>query len=160
MFRSQWVQRLAAAAAALALAGTAVPNMASADANLKSASSPKALHITVNITDTGFDQPDITVATNQAEFFGTVTFINTGTMVHSATELSSSPTRGFQVNNDPGGYFGKGHMFTNHFDTGGLGPGEARDMAFTYDGDYVFSSYPDCVAGDRPASTAFNCRSE
>ena len=146
-----------------AMVALLLPQDAGAAADLSKARTAAGFHLTVNISDTGFDAPEYTVATGTpsptTSVLGFVTFVNNGTRVHSATEVAGSPLIGafvsccqWRITN------GKGSgPKTNHFDTGGLAPGQAITLGFKIDGDYWFSSTPDCgLAGTNTGST-FNC---
>jgi len=76
---------------------------------------------TVNISDTTFSPTNVTIFVG-----GTVTWIEKGTGVHSATTPTGGPTA---------------------FDTGGLGPNETKSINFATAGTFVYSSGPDCLSG-------------
>src|SRR5581483_7636554 len=106
----------------------------------------------------GFFPKEVNVAQGAGALAGIVTFINKGSMVHSATELQSSlgyrvtAAGGISVNGEWNGTGSQG----NTFDSGGIGPGQAVTVGFQgTDADYVYSSFPDCIAGDRPPTTTF-----
>lgn len=75
---------------------------------------PTPVSSAVSITDTAFNPPQVTVSVG-----GQVTFTNVGKRVHTATD-------------DNGGW-----------DTGGLGPGQLRAIAFTTPGTFPFHSETD-----------------
>jgi plastocyanin len=136
----------------------------------------------VTIDDSGFHPADVTVG-GGGGLGDTITFVNLGTQVHSATQLQSSPmwamgaVGGVNVN-------GRGVKAPKHkgeigggttaiFDTGGItpnpggtvqtsiamGPGNGVSyVSLGANGDYVYSSYPDCIAADRPPAGAFDCK--
>jgi plastocyanin len=128
----------------------------------------------VIIDDAGFHPKEITVG-NGGGLAANVTFVNLGTQTHSATQLPISPmwNSGLFVGigqNDRSAKNKSGTMTGgNVFDTGGITPmpgatvEEAiRNKAFVIatfgdNGDWVYSSYPDCIAGDRPQQTSFDC---
>lgn len=84
----------------------------------------------VNITDTGFDPPTVTITVG-----GTVSWTNTGTKVHTATsERAPVP-----------------------FDTGGLGNGQAFPINFTVPGTYSYTSATDCTNAGGGQGAGFNC---
>jgi plastocyanin len=89
-----------------------------------------AADATVNITDSGFDPPVITIPLN-----GTVTWTNSGKKVHTATVL-------------------RGPM---PFDTGGLGPGQSFPVNFTVPGTYTYTSATDCGNAGGSPSQGFDC---
>jgi plastocyanin len=124
--------------------------------------SPPPLNATVYITDQGFYPKVVNVGQGSGSNAGILTFINKGTVVHSATELLSSlgqkvtAAGGVSVNGEFNGVGSQG----NSFNTGGIGPGQSITVGFQgTDADYSYSSYPDCIAGDRPPTTAFDCKS-
>lgn len=85
---------------------------------------------TVKMTDQGFDPPTLSIQRG-----GTVTWVNNGSKVHSATSKTAAVP----------------------FDIGGVGPGQAVSLNFTMAGTYAYTSAIDCGnAGGNP-STTFNC---
>lgn len=124
----------------------------------------------VVIDDTGFHPSDITVGESPIDAH--VIFVNLGTNTHSATQIPSSPmwnsTAFVTMKKNDFKQGGKGNTV---FDTGGIGadPGVTPQQAiidgsfmigdFGTNGDYVFTSYPDCIAQDRvvPSPTKFDC---
>src|SRR5579883_47971 len=83
----------------------------------------------VALSDTGASPPSITVLVGQS-----VTWMNTGTKVHTATSLSGAPLA---------------------FDSGGLGPGQSARISFALPGTYSYTSEPDC---HNPSNApGFNC---
>ena len=90
---------------------------------------PAMTNANVTITDSGFSQHTIALTLN-----GTVTFVNTGSVVHNATSTSGAPLP---------------------FDTGGLAPGQSTSIQFSLPGTYNFNSATDCLNGNNNA--AFSC---
>src|SRR5579884_802326 len=76
---------------------------------------------TVTITDSGFTPTTLSVAPNT-----TITFINKGNQVHSATDTGKNPV----------------------FDTGGIGPGQTGTVFIQQPGTYSYASQPDCLNGN------------
>src|SRR5581483_2812396 len=149
----------------------------------------------VTIDDTGFHPKELTIGSGGG-LTPTVTFVNLGTQVHSATQLQSSPmwsmgALGVNVNGSgQKGTKGSGiskcktsakcvvdqavtaTTSNSNFDTGGITPNpggtvqSSIDMgvgngvayvSFGANGDWVYSSYPDCIAADRVTSGSFDC---
>lgn len=132
----------------------------------------------VIVDDQGFHPREVTVGQGGATN-AQITFVNLGTNVHTATELPSSPmwNSGITVTmaqNGRGSTENK-KKFTgraNWFDSGGITPDPGATVAqamanFSFvvagfggtNGDYLYSSYPDCIAADRPtpSPTGFDC---
>jgi len=160
---TKFLARLAAIGSVFAMVALLLPQDAGAAADLSKARTAAGFHLTVNISDTGFDNTEYTVATGSPSpttpVLGFVEFVNNGTKVHSATEVAGSPLLGafvsccqWRITN------GKGSGPTmNHFDTGGLAPGQAITLGFKIDGDYWFSSKPDCGLAGTNTGNTFNC---
>ncbi len=85
---------------------------------------------TVTITDQGMSPASVTVA-----LYGSVTWVNMGSNVHTATSPGTSTWAGF--------------------DTGGLGPGKLGNIGFSTPGTFSYSSAPDCLNGN--STPGFNC---
>ena len=83
--------------------------------------------VIVYITDTTFVGPHVAVALG-----GTVTWVNVGSAVHSATAIG--PVR--------------------PFDTGGLAHGQSATVALPVPGTYAYTSAPDCIGSH---SLTFEC---
>jgi plastocyanin len=140
----------------------------------------------VTMDDTGFHPREVTVG-GGGGLTATVTFVNLGTQVHTATQTPDSPMwsmgsvgginvngsgqKGVKVKGKGVSELGSGSIAI--FDTGGITPnpggtvqssiqmGAGNGVAyvsFGADGDYVYTSYPDCLAADRPGTTAFDCK--
>jgi plastocyanin len=112
------------AAATAAVVPTYTPSPTPVPANLPQ---PTA---TVYITDTGITPETVYIALN-----GSVTFINQGSTVHTATSPGTSTWQGF--------------------DSGGLAPGGIYNLGFATAGTYTFSSAPDCLNGNN--NPQFKC---
>ncbi|MHB8619138.1 MAG: hypothetical protein ACYDAG_06145, partial [Chloroflexota bacterium] len=84
----------------------------------------------VTITDSGFSPANLTVPLGS-----TVTWVNQGTDVHTATTVPGS-----------GG---------TAFDTGGLSPNQSASVTFPTAGAFIYSSATDCLNGNKNAG--FNC---
>lgn len=154
MIPKKLAQRLATAGAVFALAAIGLPQVASGAIDQKVANSkdPAVLKATVKISDAGFDPAELTLPQGGDLGYGQITFTNTGTKTHSATQLKGTPNYGQAVlQNTP-----DGSTISNTFDTGGIAPGESVTLGFSYDGDYSYSSYPDCIASDA-APSKFDC---
>lgn len=91
----------------------------------------------VSITDTGFNPGVVNIPVG-----GTVTWLNQGTNVHTATSTSSTLTPGQTASPAP-------------FDSGGLGPGQSFSFMFPLPGTYSYTSQTDCLNGNVVA--AFAC---
>lgn len=101
---------------------------------------------TVNISDSGFNPPQVTVLVG-----GTVNFLNQGTNVHTAVSGAIQPGPSLLVGNS-------GPVLSSTplpFDTGGLAPGDAKQFLFPTIGTYTYSSATDCLNGNN--NPAFNC---
>lgn len=99
-----------------------------APASSFSAPSPVQQNVTVTITDSGMTPPTVTVGLG-----GTVSWINQGSDVHSATAKGGVP------------------LF---FDTGGLVTGQVASLGFSAPGTYAYTSAPDCIGASTPG---FRC---
>src|SRR5579883_3504375 len=113
---SRWVGSVALTVPLLALAGV---SPASADAQ----------NASITITDKGFDPVNVTIGPG-----GTVTFTNSGTIVHTASSLGGAPLA---------------------FNTGGLAPSQSKSISFSLPGTYSFNSETDCMNGHN--SPQFGC---
>jgi len=113
---SRWVGSVALTVPLLALAGV---SPASADAQ----------NASITITDKGFDPVNVTIGPG-----GTVTFTNSGTIVHTASSLGGAPLA---------------------FNTGGLAPSQSKSISFSVPGTYSFNSETDCMNGHNSAQ--FGC---
>ncbi len=118
-------------AAGAAPAAPAVPAPAPQAAPAPAAVGSLPSNVTVTITDTGFSPPTAAVAVG-----GTVTFVNQGSNVHTATS-GSAPLQ---------------------FDTGGLATGQSNSAGLGLAGVYHYSSAPDCQSGN--SSVTFNCNTD
>ncbi len=115
-------------------------------------------HITVNITDSGFEKQDYTVSTslglNSKSDQGTIVFQNNGTMVHTATMIPGSGyLRVYQDN-----YVSCSARTCSAggtLDTGGIAPGQAVVVTLQYLGSGDFTSATDCLNGN--STPGFNC---
>jgi plastocyanin len=85
--------------------------------------------VTVTITDAGITPTSVSVAQG-----GTVTWVNNGKVVHTATST------------------GGGNPLP--FDTGGLGPGQSGSLVFNAPGTYTYTSATDCV---NKGASSFGC---
>jgi plastocyanin len=83
----------------------------------------------INISDAGYSPNSVTIFQN-----GTVSFTNTGTIVHTATTTGASPLP---------------------FDTGGLDPSKSTSFNLSLPGTYPFNSATDCLSGNNSAQ--FKC---
>jgi plastocyanin len=98
--------------------------------------------VTVSITDTGFSPATIAVATGGTpSTAGTVTFVNNGTQLHTATSGAAT------VNNP--------RFSPDVFDSGGLAPGDSKTFSFVTPAVYQFNSSTDCLNGNN--NPTFNC---
>lgn len=88
---------------------------------------------TVNITDAGFVPATIAVGLS-----GTVTWMNNGASVHTATTTQDTLTANLPA-----------------FDSGGLAPGQSTTITFNTPGTYVYFSAPDCFSKSNPSG--FTC---
>jgi plastocyanin len=85
---------------------------------------------TVTMSDKGVTPPFATVALG-----GTVTWVNQGGLVHTATTTgTANPTP---------------------FDSGGLGPGQTGSLSFATPGTYTYTSATDCISNSNPGG--FGC---
>jgi plastocyanin len=84
---------------------------------------------TITISDQGYSPSNVTVVLN-----GTVSFTNSGSIVHTATTTGGAPLP---------------------FDTGGLDPGTATSFTLSLPGAYAFNSATDCLNGN--TSATFKC---
>lgn len=82
----------------------------------------------VIVTDAGFTSAVVRVRAG-----GSVTWVNQGDAVHTATSLRGE---------------------TASFDTGGLAPGQSKTIAFISPGQFAYSSATDCLNGNRNSSFA------
>jgi plastocyanin len=126
-------------------------------------------NVIITIDDAGFHPREVTVG--QGPIDAHVIFINTGNNVHSATEVPSSPmwNSGLAVGIRQDDRTAKTKAGVQKFDTGGITPMPGAtpqqamaNMAFMIadfgnNGDWLYSSWPDCLAGDRPTTTTFDC---
>jgi plastocyanin len=78
--------------------------------------------VVVNVDDHGFDPSTIAIPVG-----GSVTWIEKGINVHTATSLGGAPQQ---------------------FSTGGFGPQESRSLVFNTPGTYPYSSATDCLNGN------------
>lgn len=108
--------------------------------------------LTINISDSGFDQPSYTVATTPSGEAGIVTIVNRGSVTHTATEMPGAP---FKVGIGQINFFAGQSTNITDFDTGGLGPGQNIVVGVPYPGTYYFTSATDCLNGNK--SPRFNC---
>ena len=83
----------------------------------------------ITISDQGYDPTNVTVVLN-----GTVSFTNSGSIVHTATTTGGAPLP---------------------FDTGGLNPNTSTSFTMSLPGTYAFNSATDCLNGN--TSTTFKC---
>jgi len=88
---------------------------------------------TVTVNDTAFAPATVNVALG-----GTVTWINKGNGVHTATSIPDVANAGLQT-----------------FDTGGLGNGQANTITFNTPGTFPYYSAPDCFS--KSNGPGFNC---
>lgn len=112
---------MAVAIVSLPLLGTVGLAPAAADTPAQSAS--------IVINDSGFSPRSATVFLN-----GSVSFTNSGSVVHTATTTGSAPLP---------------------FDTGGLNPGQSTSFNLNLPGTYAFDSATDCLNGN--SSPQFKC---
>jgi len=125
--------------------------------------SPPPLNATVYITDQGFVPKVVNVAQGSGANAGVVTFINKGSKAHTVTE-DKSISPGFKVSaaggvSVGGDWNGVGSQGSN-MDTGGIGAGQSQTVGFSgVDADYAYTSFTDCLAGDKPPVTSFDCKS-
>ncbi|HLQ35828.1 MAG TPA: hypothetical protein VK457_24330 [Chloroflexota bacterium] len=130
----------------------------------------KGDNVIVTIDDSGFHPKEVVVGESPIDAH--VIFVNLGTNTHSATQIPASPmwnsTAFVAMKKNDFKQGGKGNTV---FDTGGIGadPGVTPQQAMTdgnfilgdfgTNGDYVYTSYPDCIAADRPipSPTNFDC---
>jgi len=126
----------------------------------------------ITIDDSGIHPSELTIAQGSATD-AHVFFVDLGTNTHSATQLPSSPmwNSGAFVGIQRNDRSSKKKIGNQVFDTGGItaNPGATARQAidsggfmiadFGSNGDYVYSSYPDCIAADRavPSPTNFDC---
>lgn len=90
---------------------------------------------TIVINDAGMSPAYVTLGLN-----GSVTWVNRGTNVHTATTTSDSNATSAPP-----------------FDTGGLAPGQSNNMVLTQPGTYSYLSSPDCLSRSNPTAGGFNC---
>ena len=90
---------------------------------------PALPNATVTITDHGVTPATITVPVD-----GVVTWVNNGSVVHTATTNGQAPLA---------------------FDSGGLAPGQSVALAMPLPGSYMYSSATDCMHGN--SNPGFNC---
>jgi plastocyanin len=116
--------------------GTASPQPAPQSVAPAPAASPAAAgpvgNATVTITDQGISPAAVNILLN-----GSVTWVNRGSNVHTATSTAESNASGVPA-----------------FDTGGIGPGQQMTVGFTTAGTYLYTSSIDCLQGGKPA---FQC---
>jgi len=86
-----------------------------------SADTPPPVSATVVMTDTGYNPAAITIQPG-----GTITWVNQGGNVHTATTIGGAPLP---------------------FNTGGLGPGQSTSLSLGVPGKYYYTSSTDCQAG-------------
>ncbi|MBV8086967.1 MAG: hypothetical protein JO247_19340, partial [Chloroflexi bacterium] len=86
------------------------------------ADTPPPSNTSVTMSDTGFTPTTVTIAPS-----GSVTWINQGTNVHTATSIGGS---------------------TLPFDTAGVGPGQSVTIPFAKPGTYYYTSAADCLNGN------------
>jgi plastocyanin len=169
MARNTFGRLLFAAAGVIALVCALGPQAALADdpvlpPDLSKISQPDptgnpADHITIHISDTGFDKKEYTVKHFETPVKEHLAFVNDGTMVHNAT-LVPGTTPGkdglwsftcFPVCTNDGQRFKK----TISFDTGGIAPGDTKAGSFISSGDKFITSATDCLYGNR--TPGFDC---
>ncbi|SRR5579884_1683905 len=152
------IRHLPMAAALLSL--TVLPQAAfGADAPINLGPSPTdaSRHITIKITDSGFDKKSYSVMTTASDRAdtGSIDIINDGTRVHTATMV---PGSGFlQVNEDQ--YVGCSRRTcssTGPLDTGGIAPGDKVNIELPYTGKIMFTSATDCPPFGN-ATSGFDC---
>ena len=101
---------------------------------LPAAAADAPSNVSVTMTDTGFNPPNVTVATG-----GTVSWTNNGANTHTATTLGGAPIG---------------------MDTGGVGPGQTVSLQFSLPGTYGYTSAIDCLNGSStpgyPCSQGFS----
>lgn len=108
------------------------PQTAPAPAVSAPVSSGTTGNATVTITDQGATPATVNILLN-----GSVTWINKGSNVHTATTTVDSNATGSPA-----------------FDTGGIGAGQQMMLGFTTPGTYVYTSAVDCLNG---LKTTFQC---
>ncbi len=83
--------------------------------------------VTITMTDTEFRPAGVVIPPG-----GSVTWLNQGSRVHTATTIGGAPLP---------------------FDTGGLGAGQSKSFSFGLPGDYYYTSATDCpkTGGNNPA---------
>jgi plastocyanin len=87
-----------------------------------SADTPPPVNATVIMTDSGFNPASVTIQPG-----GSVTWINQGSNVHTATAIGGAPIT---------------------FTTGGLGPGQSTSLTLGIPGKYYYTSATDCQSGN------------
>jgi plastocyanin len=121
---SSQVVATSAAATFAALPSTPTPTPTTVPSNLPLPTS------TVVINDQGISPASVTIALN-----GSITWVNQGTTVHSATSPGTTGWKGF--------------------DSGGLAVGGIYNLAFGTPGTFTYSSAPDCLFGNK--NPLFKC---
>lgn len=91
-------------------------------ATATAAAAPLQHDVAVNVDDKGFDPPSIAIPVG-----GSVTWIEKGINVHTATSLGGAPQA---------------------FSTGGFGPFQSVSLTFNTPGTYPYSSATDCLNGN------------
>ncbi|HLQ32475.1 MAG TPA: plastocyanin/azurin family copper-binding protein [Chloroflexota bacterium] len=91
----------------------------------------------VTINDNGFSPVAVSIPVG-----GTVSWINQGAAVHTATSTAAAASTLAQTTPAP-------------FDSGGLGSGQGFSFNFTLPGTYIYTSAPDCLNGNN--TPGFTC---